>query len=177
MPSLSSGRGSHWVLWLRNGRRVRSSFEQGRRLLAGIGDDSRAVPTQRLLLFLGWLPEPVACRCCWVVLGGAGAAAAAVATKVPAVLSLLLLSLLHLVPLLSRLPVLVLLVLLVLLVTVVGGGGWRGWPWVRSRRLRWLLGLDGYRKHGGVELTAFRGLSCLGAQRGEQRRQSLTAAG
>ena len=29
LPSLSSGRGSHWVSWLRNGRRVRSSFEQG----------------------------------------------------------------------------------------------------------------------------------------------------
>ena len=113
-----------------------------------------------------WL-SAVAPRCCCVL---AGAAAAAVATKAP-VLSLLL-SLLHLVPLLSRLPA---LVLLVLLVTVEGGGGRHGWPWVRSRRLGWLMGLDRYRKHGGVELTAFRGLSGRAAR--EQRRQSLAAAG
>ena len=61
LPSLSSGRDSHWISTLRNGRRVRSSFEQGRRLLAGIGGDSMAVPTRRLLL---WCPP----RCCPVLL-------------------------------------------------------------------------------------------------------------
>lgn len=83
LPSLSSGRGSHWVSWLRNGRRVRSSFEQGRRLLAGIGDDSMAVPTQRLLL---WVAAWCCCRrrvyqdqdqgsCCAVPPASAGPAA------------------------------------------------------------------------------------------------------
>jgi hypothetical protein len=70
LPSLSSGRGSHWVSWLRNGRRVRSSFEQGRRLLAGIGDDPMAVPTQRLLLWVlrrCWYRRGVYQRSCCAV--------------------------------------------------------------------------------------------------------------
>lgn len=38
-------RGSHWVWWLRNGRPVRGSFEEGLRLFAGPRDDSTtAVP-------------------------------------------------------------------------------------------------------------------------------------
>ena len=102
LPSLSSGRGSHWVSWLRNGRRVRSSFEQGRRLLAGIGDDPMALPTQRLLL--------------WVL---RGAGAAAVSTGTPAVLSLVPLSL----SLSLSLPLLPLLSLSRLLMTVTRLGG------------------------------------------------------
>jgi hypothetical protein len=88
LPSLSSGRSSHWVSGLRNGRRVRSSFEQGRRLLAGIGDGSmgcsdvaaavlvfpgdawcccRRCVSQRLPLLLCCSSVPC-CTCCLVLL-------------------------------------------------------------------------------------------------------------
>lgn len=61
---MSSGRGSHWISTLRNRGRVRSSFEQGRRLLAAnFADYSTVIPTQRLGARFCWA---TCCRwfCC-----------------------------------------------------------------------------------------------------------------
>ena len=61
---MSSGRGSHWISTLRNRGRVRSSFEQGRRLLAAnFADYSIVIPTQRLGARFCWATS---CRwfCC-----------------------------------------------------------------------------------------------------------------